>query len=770
VGILPAVVMLNAGAPRATAEGICPNEALRSTALPDCRAYELVSPPFEFGQPPTSPGRSVAADGASVGFSSVGGFGEVGNDDSPTGSAYVARRGGRGWSSEALDPPAELFQGIENSASHPSDLSSDMGASLFAQAPRDAKPIDTRLYIRGAGGATTEVGPTIPAAVVAGWTRANGEAHERPEVKYAGSSADLTDVLFYSRQGTEPGDGFLWPADTTVGFYSLYEYIGSGHTGLAGDEPVLVAADGSGRLLGQCGVTLGASFPGGGGAQGFSADSFNAISRDGRTLFFTVAQRGCTRINSDGKTLTGEGPTVNALFARAGDSPPVPISEPSKSDCSECDTSDAAQREARFQGASEDASKVFFVTEQKLLSGAGGLTPDGLTLYEYDFGAPAGERVTLIAPSIPPASGAAGAGVMRVTEKGDRVYFVSRDRTLATNPDANGKTAEEEAGERNMYVFNTVTGRYTFVAALGNGDRQDWQANDARPVEATPDGRFLLFASTDDLTPDSAGVGRQLYRYDAEVGEKGEPGALTRVSIGEERFNHNGNVLAFAGMSTPAYNVIDHAAPSAGSIADDGSKIFFTSEAALTDGALNDACALEIEGECIALAVNVYEYEDGHVYLISDGQDRHAVLGGSAVALLGANSTGSDVFFTTADRLVGQDTDTQSEIYDAHVDGGFPPPVAPVSCSSDCQSFSGTPPSFVAPASGLVSGEGNLSTSAVVAPAPESKLTRAQLLAKALRACRSTRNKHKRAICQAQAQRRYGSAHRAKKRKGKSRP
>jgi hypothetical protein len=770
VGLLAGSLLAAGFGATEAAAGVCANDAVRAAALPDCRAYELVSPPFEFGQPPTMPTRSVAADGASVAFSSVGGFGETANDASTTGSGYVARRGDRGWSSEPLDPSGELFQGEETINSfHPTDMSRDLRESVFAQAPAAAKAIDIRLYIRSAGGATREVGPTVPAAAVAGWTRANGEALERPDVRYAGSSADLSRALFYSRRDLG-GKSFLWPGDSTVGFLSLYEYVGSSHTGAGGDAPALVALDGSGRLLGQCGVTLGASSPGGGGSHGASVDSYNAISQDGRMLFFTVAQRGCTSTNASGEQAIGEGPAVNELFARLEGSPPVAISEPSKADCSECDTSEAAAREARFQGASRDGSKAFFVSEQRLLSGAGGLAPQGLNLYEYDFRAQAGKRVTLVAANIPPAPGEAGAGVMRVTENGDRVYFVSSDRKLADNPDARGKTAEEEAGEQNMYAYDTVTGRYTFVAALGSGDRQDWQANDARPVEATPDGRFLLFASSADLTPDSAGSGTQLYRYDARAGERGEPGALTRISIGEGGFNQDGNVAAVAVAASPSYSTIDLAVPPPGSITDDGSKVFFSSNAALTSGALNDACALVVEGACSTLASNVYEYENGHIHLISDGQDRHAVLGGSAVTLIGANPSGSDVFFTTADRLVAEDTDTQTQIYDARVDGGFPAPSPSASCSSDCQAPPGAPPGFTTPASALVSGDGNLTVNAAALPTPRPKLTRAQLLVRALRACRSKRDSHKRAICQAQARRKYGPARRVNKRKrnGKS--
>ena len=57
----------------------------------------------------------------------------------------------------------------------------------------------------------------------------------------------------------------------------------------------------------------------------------------------------------------------------------------------------------------------------------------------------------------------------------------------------------------------------------------------------------------------------------------------------------------------------------------------------------------------------------GCVYLISDGGDTAFHANSSAVKLLGTDRTGDDVFFTTADRLVPSDDDTQVDVYDARV-------------------------------------------------------------------------------------------------------
>jgi hypothetical protein len=58
------------------------------------------------------------------------------------------------------------------------------------------------------------------------------------------------------------------------------------------------------------------------------------------------------------------------------------------------------------------------------------------------------------------------------------------------------------------------------------------------------------------------------------------------------------------------------------------------------------------------------------------------------------DASGRNLFFTTADQLLALDGDTQEDVYDARVEGGFPTP-QPVSCEGDgCQGASAAGPSF----------------------------------------------------------------------------
>ena len=302
-------------------------------------------------------------------------------------------------------------------------------------------------------------------------------------------------------------------------------------------------------LISQCGVTLGGRLA----QQPRSADTYNAISTGGDSVFFTVGAGGC---EEQGRV--GTGPDVEELFARVyeptlcsehdASSPcTIAISEPSKTDCATCDTHEAEQgslseeeRDALapvFQGATREGTIAYFLTKQKLIGGPAGLAPEGENLYRYDLAAPPGERLSLVAPEMASAFGAPG-GVMRVPETGSRVFFVSQAQ-LATNRGPKAQTAV--SGADNLYSYDGATGRYVFIATLSANNAEDWFAEDGRPVEATPEGNVLLFVSDSELTPDSAdsGGGAQLYRYDAAAGElEAEDdgtvqASLARVSIGQ---------------------------------------------------------------------------------------------------------------------------------------------------------------------------------------------------------------------------------------------
>ncbi len=163
-----------------------------------------------------------------------------------------------------------------------------------------------------------------------------------------------------------------------------------------------------------------------------------------------------------------------------------------------------------------------------------------------------------------------------------------------------------------------------------------------------------------------------------------------RVSRGQGGYNDDGNTSSFS-ATIPEQNYTEDTPTkqfTGLALSENGAYVFFTSEDGLTPQASSGV-------------TNVYEYHEGQVALVSDGDDSVSVLEGPAVELIGTNESGKDVFFRTADQLVPQDDDTQLDVYDARSEGGFPAPTNEPSCREDsCQGpLVGTPMPLSSPTS-----------------------------------------------------------------------
>jgi hypothetical protein len=660
----------------ALAAGSCPNEQVRSeshsSSLPDCRAYELVSPAYKEGHPifKTEARRPVSADGSHVLASSLGAF--AGTEDIPpgegfvSGAAYEFSRSPAGWTATPLDPPASQFA---EDASQTLLVSGDFTKTTWVLTTPAQFVQQRDLYVRSSGGTFARLGAMTP-------PNAGNNNDSKPE----GASNDLSHVLFSLTETRWPGDTTTLGSGFTPSLYALTA-AGTGAT-----EPRLVGVKNTGplksnseaQLIGNCGTELG-------GAPGGEAFTSGAVSASGVTVVFTT--RACV-----------PSPAVNELYARIAESQTVAISEPvlpAGACTGACST--AEHQEGSYQGASEDGSKVFFTTAQPLLNGDLDTTGD---LYQAEIGDSGVNKLMQVSRgdlSDPtPGNGAQVLGVAATSSDGTRAYFVA-EGILTTKTNGTGEQARQN--EPNLYMVEPANGNTIFITTLLPSDNQDWQQRAGTSVVVTPDGRFLVFKS-----------GERLVEYDSQTG------AL--VAIASSGFQ-------------------PHVTP-------DGSYVFFESLAALTPRAVSGV-------------MHVYEFHDGQVSLISDGVD----VAGQGARLVGVDATGANVFFTTVDALVPQDTDTQSDIYDARIGGGFPAPVSPAGCAGDgCQGPSSIPPAL--PLANTRAAEGGNLAPPVSTPVVK-LLTKAQKLAKGLKACRTKHNKHQRAICEAQARKKYGPTHKAKK-------
>ena len=682
-------VFLSVGVAGASAEP-CPNGELRvmqhDEALPECRAYELVTPPYKEGNTPLP--FAIAEDGSHVVISSYGAFDSTAGDPFSTnaeGAAYLLTRTSSGWSTTPLNPSEAAYHLVELQ-----DVSRDFTESLWSMVPRASSTGETIFYLRRPDGTFVAVGAPTPGEE----TGENAHAW-----RYVGASDDFSHVLF----------------EVNVGSGALYGYVGTGGARL----PVgVIGPSGSTVPASECGARLGS------GRELLAplGSFYNAISADGSRIFFT-AQR------------CGAQPPVEELLAReetgegaVKSSTTTPISEPSLSYCAESPVSPCS--DAEFEGASHDGSRVFFTSTQGLVAGAANDTESGdsavsgcaetnpalsgCNLYEYEYLPGATHRLVLVSAGAAPQV----QGVARISEDGSHVYFVAKG-VLTTAKNDLEETAEE--GAENLYVYERDAGfpegHTAFITTLPSQDAGDWARGDNRPVQASSDGRYLVFVSHGDLTGEQGieAGSSQVYRYDAQSEQ------LVRVSVGQGGYNNDGKTPGSAASLTDGPEAEDHTLPTPYTDADspagvestltpENGDVFFTTPAALAPGAMsNQAGAFLTE----TLLPNVYEYRDGTVYLISNGQDTTVVHDRPALRLLGASSAGGDVFFTTSNQLVPFDLDNQQDVYDARLEGGFTQ-AATAGCSGEaCQGLAAAPPGL--PSAGST-GDGTGASAAPLLP------------------------------------------------------
>jgi hypothetical protein len=680
-------------------------------ALPDNRAYEMVTPPHKnaafIGQ---GVGPEVAEDGSHLILPSIQCF--AGSEsctayrlyDEP----YLFSRTSAGWTTTPLAPPARQF-----SASTMALTWAETGATLFSIP--NSTTLEDDLYLRRpTDGSFVDLGPETPPSA---------GSHPVPwlygQLK---ATSDFSRVLL-----VEPS---AWPSfdETGGGGYSTYEFADGN------PEPRLVGVSGgpgSTDLISKCQTTPGGS-P--------SVENPGALSADGETVYFTATK--CPEGS------TGSVP-ASEVFARIGERETIPISEPSafsdaapypgctQEPCIKTVNTKEQWSDAGFAGASNDGKQAFFTSNQRLTDDAG---PVG-NLYEYDFKDSAAEgRLVDVSAGDTSGQGPRVQGVVAISSDGSHIYFVAHG---VLTPSANTQGVSAKDGANNLYVFTHEAGhsadRVAFIAQLPQTNGSLWSESNGGSANVTPDGRFLVFESRGRLTSDDTRTdgARQIFRYDAQTGQ------LLRISIGEHGFNDNGN----GGIPDPnsedsegpgdAEIVLPlHGQPSAGprrsdpTMSHDGSYIFFTSALGLTPHALNDVqIGTRQFGSGATYAENVYEWHEGAVHLISDGRDTARLSDSeeSAVNLIGADATGANVFFTTTDPLVPADTDTQVDYYDARICTAAEPCITaaptplPPCLGEACH---GIPPSRSPSAAGptaTFSGAGNVSPVSMPAVKAKSK-------------------------------------------------
>jgi hypothetical protein len=681
----------------------CPNEQFRtgrSASLPDCRAYELVTPE-ELGRTEdilfeASQDFAVASsDGEHVALEAHGSFVEP--DASNTGTQAVLSRTSTGWTIQSITAPGMAGNRFELEL-----LSPELSQVAFKSTPAlDIFTANRALEVGPVGGPYTTLG-SVPheEAQATHFLAANAGTESVPA---------FSDVVFYSPDHAllPPGPERELAEKTEPEARNLYQWTGG--------QLHLLNVDSDGKLLNTCGAQVG-------GAEAGTA--INAVSADGSKVFFVSPE-----------PETPPPCPQPQLYMRVDGRETVEISKPQG-----LTVAPSGLGRVFYDGASLNGSKVFFTAESALTRDAG---EHGSYLYEYDTEALEGQRLTLIANGV------------EAYDKVNPVVVVSED----------GSTVYYERGS-DIFRYETATGVRTFVAVISETSSAYEQSY------TTPNGESLVFASgkTDapgvmfagprgELLEETRGAGHtELYRYDAAGG------SVMCVSCGEGVAPVKGEVVVpnpFSGL----LGTVD-SPREAVEISENGRRVFFQTSARLMAQDTNESTAAEETSGELGVGSDVYEWEEdgteegsgvfchvanGCTHLISAGEDV------GPERLLGASSSGRDVFFTSAAQLVPQADPEFTNIYDARVEGGFPSLSPGAECTS-CQGV-GSPPPLVGPgASGTFAGAGNpasTSSSSQSSSSKHSEPTTAQKLAKALRVCRKKR-KRARASCEKKARRVYG--------------
>jgi hypothetical protein len=670
----------------------CPNPGHSglSERLPDCRAYELLTPPDKqdaddmFGEASEKvaagtdtsetgyPDEDPAEEGDKFFLTTSAAFGEnaaAGNN------GYVFSRGPSRWEETSLASPGGGAQSIPGDPIFSPDFShvaifDEFGSEGNKAAIREAGLVGPPGGLPPGGGPYPTTLFDLPI---------EGQAHG----KLVGASADFGRVFF---QSTE--HGFAAPAaEQVAGSNALYEYA-DGH-----DSLVNVAGDGA--LTNACGAFSPAVDIAVGGYA-------HAVSADGSHVFFLSPDETDSSCFEEFapfsvSDFTGTAPQLYVRF----DGRTIEVSAPEGG--SEPPTGVGPQPVA-FAGASADGSRVFFVTRGELTpDDAGNHDPE---LYEYNV-----ETETLTRVS----SGDSGSAVGNVgwvvpSEDGSTVYFTATGQLAPGARALSAAQNEQERAEQeyNLYRYDTATATTTYIATVSGDDFNGVegggirQLNIRNPInvrsdwETTPDGQYLLFDAVEDLTGynpsdptghcpgEITGLGEhvgsgcaEVYRYDAQTG------GLACVSCNPSGAAPSANAL-FDGNTN--YREVR-------AISNNGAYVFFDTSEALVSAATNEK-------------VNVYEWHEGALSLISSGQSS------SNDFFLGTDASGADVFFGTHARLVSEDTDSAGDLYDARIDGGFPPPQGSAACEGDACQSPPPLPLFQTPATLTLASSGNIAAAA----------------------------------------------------------
>jgi DNA-binding beta-propeller fold protein YncE len=746
--------------------------------LPDGRAWELVSPGVKHGSSLEAIAReggviAAAANGKAFTYLAAAPLGESEPESNraPEPAQIFASRqpGSTGWSASDIEPPEdEVTTGYNPGRERQYELfNPELTEALLdpaGEVPLSPEATEKTIYLR-----TSLESCVVPSACFVPLVDASDDTSKKPfghsQTIFLGASPNLQHIVFGAEVGLTEGSPekeglYMW----TAGQLELVDLV-------PGNTPAAEA------YLGGVGV---------------NEMRATAISENGEHVVFT------------GKEHTY---TLDHIYSRN-------LAKHESFWVDEPDTgfSPAGEPHVVFQTATPDGSQVFFTDTQRLAEGSSaseGKVRTAHDLYVSEPERPAGQRVTDLTRDLNSGEAAdVQGGVLGLGEEGSQlnIYFVA-DGVLAVGAKPGNCGPEAPTGAAcNLYVAHYNGSEWEaeprLIARLSNEDLPDWGGSGSNVEEydqehqtarVSPNGRYLAFMSNQRLTHynnDDAVSGvadEEVFRYDYDEGKvtcvSCDPSGARPIGVHDVEESGEGKGLLIDRPETwsanePEERDADHwLAASVPGWTNTGRIVaFYQSRYLLNNGRLffNSASPL-VPQDVNKNKADVYEYEptglgsctvasenaeNGCVALLSSGESEQES------AFLDASESGEDVFFLTSAKLSPLDPDTEADVYDARVcmQAGSEPcpsyaPSPPAPCSSEACKAGYVPTTGLgSPATTSVSGSGNIEVLGVKeAKKAEVKraLTKAQLLAKALKSCKRDKNKHKRVSCEKQARKKY---------------
>lgn len=652
----------------------CSNQAFRfgpSAFLPDCRAYEMVSPIDKNGGDVTgicdiacyrTEINQSSENGEKFTYSSYKAFG-----DAKAGSysnQYMATRGPDGWSTHGISPPFSsglfseprfTYMAEPEFRAFTPDLSAgwilDVGLHTLTS---DAREGHVNIYRwDSAGDALTALTTADP-----------GNASIDYELEFQGGSADGNHAIFTGQAALTPNASTA-PGSEGIGTGDqLYDYSG-GQLYL-----VSVLPNGTASNAGSAG----SKNPATGGRVLHGGDSLErAISNNGSRIYWSAG--------AGGRIFLRKNPTQ----------PQSELNEGGKcTEAAKACTLSISGGLSHFWTANPTGSKALF--------------SEGSELFLFE-----GKSPTLIAGGT--------LGVLGTSTNLSVIYFVS---TEALAPGAT-------AGKRNLYVDKG--GSRTYIGRLSDLDVGQGKATfsapfatsispDRRATRVSTAGGTLAFMSTESLTgydntdANNGKADSEVFVYDADAHELHcvsclSSGARPAGSELKEPYTHFGDASYDTGVWAGGWlNTSETSLYTPKALSADGNRLFFNSFVPLVSRDTNgvqDVYEWEAPGTggCSTSSADYAPANGGCLYLVSTGESPEQS------EFVDATADGSDVFFKTSSSIDARDPGLL-DVYDARVGGGHPPPPVPQPpCLGDaCQSVPSAP-NDPTPSSASFKGAGN---------------------------------------------------------------